>query len=73
MRNWSSCSGVYSGMARVPLLVLYSLTALAQPGPRQDPMDAAIDAVWRARSMSRYSEAAAGAGSRHARSCSEHR
>ena len=57
MRNWSGCSGVYSGMARVPLLVLYSLTALAQPGPRQDPMDAAIDAVWRARSMSRYSEA----------------
>ena len=60
MRNWRSCSGVYSGMVRVPLLLLYSLTALAQPGPRQDPMDAAIDAVWRARSMSRFSEAAAG-------------
>ena len=72
MRNWSGCSGVYSGMVRVPLLVLYSLTALAQPGPRQDPMDAAIDAVWRARSMSRYSEADAG-WRRHARSCSEHR
>ncbi len=60
MRNWRSCSGVYSGMVRVPLLLLYSLTALAQPGPRQEPMDAAIDAVWRARSMSRFSEANAG-------------
>ena len=60
MRNWRSCSGVYSGMVRVPFLLLYSLAALAQPGPRQDPMDAAIDAVWRARSMSRFSEAAAG-------------
>ena len=60
MRNWRSCSGVYSGMIRVPFLLVYSLTALAQPGPRQEPMDAAIDAVWRARSMSRFSEANAG-------------
>ncbi len=60
MRNWRSCSGVYSGMVRVSLLLLCCLTALAQPGARQDPMDAAIDAVWRARTMGRFSEAAAG-------------
>jgi tetratricopeptide (TPR) repeat protein len=60
MRNWRNCSGVYSGMVRVPLLLLYCLTALAQPGARQDPLDAATEAVWRARSMGRFSEAAAG-------------
>jgi hypothetical protein len=60
MRNWSGCSGVYSGMARVPFLLLYSWTALAQPGQRREPLDTAIEAVWRARSMSRFSEAAAG-------------
>jgi hypothetical protein len=55
----------------MPLLLLYSLTALAQPGARQDPMDASIDAVWRARSMGRFSEAH-GVG-QAARNCSARR
>jgi tetratricopeptide (TPR) repeat protein len=45
MRNWRRSSGVYTNMLRVPLFLLCSLAALAQPLPRQNPMDAAIRAV----------------------------
>jgi hypothetical protein len=49
MRNWFRSSGVYTNMLRAPLFLLCSLAALAQPLPRQDPMDAAIQAVQQVR------------------------
>jgi hypothetical protein len=49
MRNWTRSSGVYTNMLRVPLFLICSLAALAQPSPRQNPMDAAIQAVQQAR------------------------
>jgi tetratricopeptide (TPR) repeat protein len=62
MRNWTRCSGVYSNMLRAPLFLVCSLAALAQvspqPRPRQDPMDAAIQAVWQTRNTGRFAEAA---------------
>jgi len=57
MRNWRSCSGVYSGMTRGPLLLLVSYSVWAQPVPRQEPMDTAIQAVWQARGMGQFAEA----------------
>jgi tetratricopeptide (TPR) repeat protein len=59
MRNWLRPSGVYTNMLRVPLFLICSLAALAQPSPRQNPMDAAIQAVWQARNTGHYEEAVA--------------
>jgi hypothetical protein len=39
MRNWLRPSGVYTNMLRVPLFLVCSLAALAQPSPRQDPLE----------------------------------
>jgi tetratricopeptide (TPR) repeat protein len=47
-------------MLRVPLFLLCSLSAVAQQSPPQDPLDAAVQAVWRSRSNGRFEEAAAG-------------
>jgi len=60
MRNWTRCSGVYTNMLRVPLFLVCSLAALAQPSPRQDPLDTALQAVWQARNNGRFEVAAAG-------------
>ena len=46
MCNWTRSSVAYTGMHRVPLLLFFSLAALAQPS-RQDPLDTAIQAVWK--------------------------
>jgi tetratricopeptide (TPR) repeat protein len=59
MRNWSRSSGVYTNMLRVPLFLVCSLAALAQPSFRQDPLDTAIQAGWQARNSGRFEEAAA--------------
>src|ERR1035441_5481616 len=59
MRNWLRSSGVYTNMLRVPLFLLCSLAALAQPSPPQNPMDAAIQAVWQVRDSGRTEEVAA--------------
>ena len=59
MRNWFQSSGVYTNMLRVPLFLLCSLAAMAQPSPRQNPMDAAIQAVSQARQSGRAEEVAA--------------
>jgi hypothetical protein len=59
MRNWTGCSGVYTNMLRIPLFLVCSLAALAQPSPRQDPLDTTIQAVWQARNNGRFEEAAA--------------
>jgi len=59
MRNWTRSSGVYTNMLRVPLFLICSLAALAQPSPRQNPMDAAIQAVQQARYSGRTEEIAA--------------
>jgi hypothetical protein len=58
MRNWLRSSGVYTNMLRVPLFLLCSLAALAQPSPPQNPMDAAIQAVWQVRDSGRTEEVA---------------
>jgi len=60
MRNWTRCSGVYTNMLRVPLFLVCSLAALAQPSPRQDPLDTATQAFWQARNNGRFEVAAAG-------------
>ena len=59
MRNWTRSSGVYTNMLRLPLVLVCSLAALAQPSPRQNPLDAAIQAVWQARNNGRFEEAVA--------------
>jgi tetratricopeptide (TPR) repeat protein len=59
MRNWTRCSGVYCNMLRMPLFLLGSFAALAQPSPVQDPLDAAIQSVWQARTNGNFAEAAA--------------
>jgi tetratricopeptide (TPR) repeat protein len=59
MRNWTRCSGVYTNMLRVPLFLFCSLAALAQPSPRQDPLDAANQAFWQARNSGRVEDAVA--------------
>jgi len=59
MRNRTRCSGVYSNMHRVPLLLVFSLTAFAQPLPREDPLDTAIQAAWEASGNSHFADAAA--------------
>src|ERR1035441_8754666 len=59
MRNRLRPSGVYTNMLRVPLFLFFSLAALAQPSPRQDPLDAAIQAVWQARNSGHFEEAVA--------------
>ena len=59
MRNSFQSSGVYTNMLRVPLFLLCSLAALAQPSPRQDPLDAAIQAVSQARQSGRLEAIAA--------------
>ena len=56
MRNWFQSSGVYTNMLRVPLFLVCSLAALAQPSPPQNPMDAAIQAVSQARQSGRLEE-----------------
>jgi len=59
MRNWTRRSGVYSNMLRVPLFLVCSLAALAQPpSPQQAPLDTTIQAVWQARSDGHFEEAA---------------
>ncbi len=65
MRNSHSRSGVYSYMLRVPLLLICSLAAWAQAqhwaqqAPQQDPINAALQAVWQARNEGRFEDAAA--------------
>ena len=59
MWNWLRPSGVYTNMHRVPLFLVCSLAALAQPSPQPDPLDAAIQAVWQARSSGHVEEAVA--------------
>jgi tetratricopeptide (TPR) repeat protein len=59
MRNRLRPSGVYTNMLRVPLFLVCSLAALAQPSPRQDPLDAAIQAVWQARNSGHFEKAVA--------------
>ena len=59
MRNWTRPSGVYTNMLRLPLFLLCSLAALAQSSPRQNPLDAAIQAVWQARNSDRGEDAVA--------------
>jgi tetratricopeptide (TPR) repeat protein len=59
MRNWLRSSGVYTNMLRVPLFLAFSLAGLAQPSPRQNPMDAAIQAVQQVRYSGRTEEIAA--------------
>src|ERR1039458_10075769 len=56
MRNWFQSSGVYTNMLRVPLFLVCSLAALAQPSPPQNHMDAAIQAVSQARQSGRLEE-----------------
>jgi tetratricopeptide (TPR) repeat protein len=60
MRNWTRCSGVYNNMLRVSLYLFCSLAAVAQPMPRQDPLDAALQAGWQAQGSGRFAEATAG-------------
>ncbi|HMC60302.1 MAG TPA: hypothetical protein VKJ01_14020, partial [Candidatus Solibacter sp.] len=66
MRNWTRYSGVYCNMLRAPMFLFCSLSTLAQPSPRLDPLDSAIhldsaiQAVWQARNNGRFEEAAAG-------------
>ena len=60
MRNWTHRSGVYNNMLRVPLYLVCSLAALAQPMPQQDPLDASLQAIWQAQGNGRFAEAAAG-------------
>ena len=59
MRNWLRSSGVYTNMLRVSLFLVCSLAALGQPSPRQNPMDAAIQAVQQARNTGHTEEIAA--------------
>jgi truncated hemoglobin YjbI len=64
MRNSHRRSGVYSYMLRLPLLLICSLAAWPQPhwaqqAPQQDPINAAIQTVWQARSEGRFEDAAA--------------
>ena len=59
MRNWTGYSGVYRNMHRVPLFLICSLAALAQPSRQQDPLDAAIQAVWQVRNSGRFEDTAA--------------
>jgi tetratricopeptide (TPR) repeat protein len=59
MRNRLRPSGVYTNMLRVPLFLVCSLAALAQPSPRQDPLEVAIQAVWQARNSGHFEEAVA--------------
>jgi tetratricopeptide (TPR) repeat protein len=59
MRNWTRSSGVYTDMLRIPLFLVCSLAALAQPSPRQDPLETALQAVWQARNNGRFEEAIA--------------
>ncbi len=63
MRNSHSRSGVYSYMLRVALLLICSLAAWAQqwaqPSPQQDPINAALQAIWQARNEGRFEDAAA--------------
>ena len=58
MRNSTGSSGVYSNMHRLCLLLVCSSAALAQPAPRQDPLDKAIQAVYQA-DNAHFQEAAA--------------
>lgn len=60
MRNWTVGFGFYIDMLRVPLLMVFSLAALAQQSPQEDALGAAIRAAWQARSQGRFEEAAAG-------------
>ena len=57
MRNLLRSSGVYTHMLRVPLFLLCSLAALAQP--QLNPIDAAIQAVQQVRYSGRTEEIAA--------------
>jgi tetratricopeptide (TPR) repeat protein len=50
--------GVYRNMRRGFLCLLWSLSALAQ-APQQNPLDLAIQAHWKARTETRFDEAAA--------------
>ena len=59
MRNSHSRSGVYSYMLRVPLLLICSLAAGAQPWAQEDPINAAVQSVWQARNEGRFDDAAA--------------
>jgi tetratricopeptide (TPR) repeat protein len=59
LRNWTRSSGVYTNMLRVPLFLVCSLAALAQPSPRQDPLEAALQAVRQARNTGHFEEAVA--------------
>ncbi len=58
MCNWTRSSVAYTGMHRVPLLLVFSVAALAQPS-RQDPLDTAIQAVWKANADGRFQDAVA--------------
>ncbi|MFY9728534.1 MAG: tetratricopeptide repeat protein [Bryobacteraceae bacterium] len=60
MGNWTARFGFYINVLRVPLLLVCSLTALAQQPPQEDPFDAVIQAVWQAKSQGRFQEASAG-------------
>jgi tetratricopeptide (TPR) repeat protein len=59
MRNWTGSSGVYTHMLRVSLFLVLTWAAPAQPSRQQDPLDAAIQAVWQARNTGRFDDAAA--------------
>jgi hypothetical protein len=48
MGNWIRCSGVYTNMRRVLLILVCSLAGLAQRLPQQNPLDQAILAAWQA-------------------------
>jgi hypothetical protein len=58
MCNWIRCSGANTGVHLVPLFLILSVAALAQQPPPQDPLDAAIQAVWQASGEGRFQDAA---------------
>ena len=59
MRNPAHSSGVYTLVLRLPLSLLLTLAAQAQPSLRQDPLDAALQAVWQARNNGNFEGTAA--------------
>jgi tetratricopeptide (TPR) repeat protein len=59
MRNWIHGPGVYCNMLRLPLFLACALVAVAQLAPQQDPLDTAIQRVWRARNNGSPEEAVA--------------
>ena len=59
MRNCPRHSGVYTTMFPAALFLALSVAAMAQPPRQQDPLDAAIQAVWQVQNGQHFEEAAA--------------